>query len=170
MDGDEVITAGIIQIGAFSADDCTRRQKAITKRTQETNGQNVGGGQATLRDQYRPEECRTSPPRIPAPTEYHHRRHLPTYLTLTLTSLCSVSSTRLSTRHHLRLLLSAVLRPVTAGCARRPPLSIDICCQHGTKQQTHRTPLLWSNDGTDRRTPDRYTDPVPHMLAVPITV
>ena len=62
MDGDEVITAGMIQIGAFSADDCTRRQKAITKRTQETNGQNVGGGQATLRDQYRPEECRTSPP------------------------------------------------------------------------------------------------------------
>jgi len=61
MDGDEVITAGMIQIGAFSADDCTRRQKAITKRTQEINGQNVGGGQATLRDQYRPEECRTSP-------------------------------------------------------------------------------------------------------------
>jgi len=51
------------------------------------------------------------------------------------------------------LLLSAVLRPRAAVPlllgAQRPPLSIDISCPHGAQQQTRRTPLLWSNDGTD---------------------
>ena len=39
-------------------------------------------------------------------------------------------------------------------------LSIDMSCPHGAQQQTRRTPLLLSIDGTDRRTegrtPDRY--------------
>jgi len=48
----------------------------------------------------------------------------------------------------------------------------------GAQQQTRRTPLLRSNDGTNRRTdgetdgrtPDRYIDPAPHTVrAVPIT-
>jgi len=37
------------------------------------------------------------------------------------------------------------------------PLSIDISCSHGAQQQTRRTLLLRSNDGTGRRT-DRRTD------------
>jgi len=36
--------------------------------------------------------------------------------------------------------------------ARRAPLSIDISNPNGTQQQTRRTPLLRSNDGTDTRT------------------
>jgi len=42
---------------------------------------------------------------------------------------------------------------------------------HGAQQQTRRTPLPLSNDGTDRRTdgrrtPDLYIDPAAHMQAV----
>jgi len=54
------------------------------------------------------------------------------------------------------LLLSTVLRPHAAAplllSAQRSPLSIDVFCPHGAQQQTHRTPLLWSNDSTDGRT------------------
>jgi len=39
---------------------------------------------------------------------------------------------------------------------------------HGAQQQTSRTPLLLSIDGTDRQTDgltlDRYVDPDPHIL------
>jgi len=35
--------------------------------------------------------------------------------------------------------------------AARPQLSTDISCSHGAHQQTFRTPLLLSIDGTDRR-------------------
>jgi len=53
----------------------------------------------------------------------------------------------------------------------RPPLSTDISSPHGAQQQTRRTPLLLSNDGTDRRTDgrtlDRFIDHAPHtVLAV----
>jgi len=34
---------------------------------------------------------------------------------------------------------------------RRPPVSIDMSCPNGAQQQTRRTPLLRTNDGTDRR-------------------
>jgi len=44
--------------------------------------------------------------------------------------------------------------PLLLG-ARRPPLSIDIFCQHGAQQQTGRTLRLRSNDGTENRTDDR---------------
>jgi len=53
------------------------------------------------------------------------------------------------------LLLSAVLRSRAAalllpGARRcRPALSIDIFCAYGAQQQTRRTPLLRSTDGTD---------------------
>jgi len=40
---------------------------------------------------------------------------------------------------------------------RRRLLSIDISCPRGAQQQTRRTPLLLSNDGTDRRM-DAETD------------
>jgi len=58
---------------------------------------------------------------------------------------------------------------------RRPPLSINISCSHGAQQQSRGTPLLRSNDGTEKRTdgrtPNRYTDYVPHnMRPVPIIV
>jgi len=43
---------------------------------------------------------------------------------------------------------------VLLGTRRLPP-SIDISCPHGAQQQTHRTPLLWSNDGTNRQTDAR---------------
>ena len=67
--------------------------------------------------------------------------------------------TLLSTLH---LLLSAVMRvraaaPLLLG-ARRPPLSIDISCSHGAQQQTRRTPLLRSNDGTVDGRIDAQTD------------
>jgi len=39
--------------------------------------------------------------------------------------------------------------PLLPG-ARRPQLSLDISCPHGAQQQTRLTPLLRSNDGTDR--------------------
>jgi len=49
---------------------------------------------------------------------------------------------------------------------RRPQQSIDISSQ-GAQQQTFRTPLLLSIDGTDRRTDgridDRYIDPAPRQ-------
>jgi len=41
--------------------------------------------------------------------------------------------------------------------AGAPLLSIDISFPHGAQQQTRRTPLLRSNDGTARRT-DGQTD------------
>jgi len=54
--------------------------------------------------------------------------------------------------------------------ARRPPLSIDISCPRGAQQQTRRTPLLLSIDGTDGqtdgRTLDRYIDPAPYAGSV----
>jgi len=36
-----------------------------------------------------------------------------------------------------------------AAAAGRPALSIDIFCAYGAQQQTQRTPLLRSTDGTD---------------------
>jgi len=56
-----------------------------------------------------------------------------------------------------------------AGC---PALSIDIFWAYGTQQQTRRTPLLRSTDGTDwltdrqadGQTPDRFIDPAPHTI------
>ena len=39
----------------------------------------------------------------------------------------------------------------TAGCPT-PPLLIAVSCPYGAQQQTGRTPLLRSNDGTDKRT------------------
>jgi len=55
--------------------------------------------------------------------------------------------------------------PLLLG-ARRPPLSIDISCLHGVQQQTRRTPLLLSNDGTqtDGWTPDRFIDSASHTM------
>jgi len=63
------------------------------------------------------------------------------------------------------LLTAAVNLPLSAFAAERraaAPLllsagqqSIDISCPPGAQQQTRRTPLLWSNDGTDRRTGTR---------------
>jgi len=50
------------------------------------------------------------------------------------------------------LLLSAVLRPRAAtlhAAAGRPELLVDIFCAYSTQQQTRRTPLLRSTDGTD---------------------
>jgi len=46
------------------------------------------------------------------------------------------------------LLLTAVL---LCAVLWRPPLSIDISCPWGTQQQTRRTLLQRSIDGTDRR-------------------
>jgi len=58
------------------------------------------------------------------------------------------------------------LLPSACGTAPAalPQLSIDIdiSCPQGAQQQTRRPPLLLSIDGTDRRIPDRYTDPTPH--------
>jgi len=48
---------------------------------------------------------------------------------------------------------AAERRAAASGCgaaaAGRPALSIDIFCTYGAQQQTHRTPLLRSTDGTD---------------------
>jgi len=44
-----------------------------------------------------------------------------------------------------------------AAAAGRPALSIVIFCAYGAQQQTRRTPLLRSTDGTDVLT-DRRTD------------
>jgi len=56
---------------------------------------------------------------------------------------------------------AVVLQPRTAAPlllgARRPPLSINTSCLHDAQQQTRRTPLLRSNDGTERRTDGRTT-------------
>jgi len=43
-----------------------------------------------------------------------------------------------------------------ARAARHRQASIDITCPQGTQQQTRRTSLLLSIDGTDRRTLDRF--------------
>jgi len=50
----------------------------------------------------------------------------------------------------------------------RPPLSIDISCPHSAQQLTRRTPLLWSSDGTDRRTDGRTPGRFHSMRAVSI--
>jgi len=55
------------------------------------------------------------------------------------------------------LLPSAVPRPRAAAAplllgARLPPLSIDISCVRGAQQQTRRSSVVRSNDGTDGRT------------------
>ena len=48
---------------------------------------------------------------------------------------------------------AAERRAADPGCgataAGRPALSIDIFCAYGAQQQTRRTPLLRSTDGTD---------------------
>ena len=62
---------------------------------------------------------------------------------------------RLSTRHCSHLLPNAVL--LCAVAVWRPSLSIDISCPRGAQQQTRRTLLQRSIDGTDRQT-DRQTD------------
>jgi len=47
-------------------------------------------------------------------------------------------------------------------------LSTDISCPPGAQQQTHCTGVRAAGDGTggqtDRRTPDRYTDPYAHTM------
>jgi len=54
--------------------------------------------------------------------------------------------------------------------ARSAPaaIDVDISCRQGPRQQTRRPPLLLSIDvtgrRTDRRTPNRYIDPVPHTM------
>jgi len=55
------------------------------------------------------------------------------------------------------VLRSRAAAPLLLG-ARRPPLSIDISCPHGAQQQTLRTLLLLSSDGTDRQTDGRTPD------------
>jgi len=44
-----------------------------------------------------------------------------------------------------------VTLPAFAAAERRRLLSVDISCPRGAQQQTRRTPLLLSIDGTDRR-------------------
>jgi len=59
-----------------------------------------------------------------------------------------------------------------AVAAERPSLSIIISCPRGAQQQTHHTPLLRSNDGTDAWTDrqtdggtlDRFIDPATHIM------
>jgi len=67
------------------------------------------------------------------------------------------------------LLLSACRRYRSTASTRRRQLSIDISCPQGAQQQTSRTPLLLSVDGTDGRTPDPiglhiYRYPAPHTM------
>ena len=54
-------------------------------------------------------------------------------------------------------------------CARRPSLSTDISCLPGRQQQTRRTLLQRSIDGTDRRaerrTSYRYIDPAANYVS-----
>jgi len=79
----------------------------------------------------------------------------------TQTSLCTASSTPLSTWHCLYLLLNAVLRP--------------LCCWLPTAADRYLLPERLSaanllhagaavNDGRERRMPDRYIDPAPHTI------
>jgi len=56
--------------------------------------------------------------------------------------------------------------PAFATECDRLQLSLDISCLKSAQQQTTRTMLLPSIGGTDRRTPDRYTDPVRHVGSV----
>jgi len=70
---------------------------------------------------------------------------------------------RLSTRRCPHSLLS------TGACSTAPAaIDVDISCRQGPWQQTRRPPLLLSIDvtdrRTDRRTPNRYIDPVPHTM------
>jgi len=58
-----------------------------------------------------------------------------------------IMQTRLSTWHCPHLLLSAVL-----------------LIDNSDQQQTRRTPLLRSNDGTHRRTDGRYIEPGAHTV------
>jgi len=46
--------------------------------------------------------------------------------------------------------VSRIDRPIAAGAVLQT-LSIDISCSHGAEQQTRGTPLLQSNDRTDRQ-------------------
>jgi len=66
------------------------------------------------------------------------------------------------------LLLNAVLRRLCRW-APAPPLSIDISCSHGAQQQTRRTPLLLSIDGTDRRTDEPFHRPCFAYYAVSVS-
>ena len=88
-------------------------------------------------------------------------------------SLCSASSTRL--KHYIARICcwAPCCGPgCNAAAAGRPALSINIFCAYGAQQQTRRTPLLRSTDGTDwltdrradGRTPDRFIDPAPHIM------
>ena len=70
-----------------------------------------------------------------------------------------------------RLLLSSVLRTRLLFPARTSLATVERClCPHGAQQQTRRTTLLRSNDGTGRRTSDRYLDRAPHPYAGSVTV
>ena len=92
------------------------------------------------------------------------------------TTLCSA----LSTWHCPHLLPCAVLRPSAAAPlllgARRGETGIS--CPPGAQQQTRRTPLLRSNDGTDRQTHARlfhrlcsaYSVQVVPVSTVPVAV
>jgi len=48
-------------------------------------------------------------------------------------------------------------RSIAGRRRQRPQLSIDIFCPQGAQQQTSRTPLLLSIDGTDRQTNGHVT-------------
>ena len=65
----------------------------------------------------------------------------------TLKKVCVQLPTSADNVTLLALLLNAVLQ-----CTRRPPLSIDISCPPGPQQQTRRTLLQRSTDGTNRWT------------------
>jgi len=52
-----------------------------------------------------------------------------------------------------------LLLPLSWCGALQPPMLIDISCPPGPQQQTRRTLLQRSIDGTDGRTPNRYMDP-----------
>jgi len=60
--------------------------------------------------------------------------------------------------------------PAFAAERRRRQPSIDISCPQGAQQQTRRTPLLLSIDGTAGRTDgltlDRFIDPAVHNMQV----
>jgi len=54
--------------------------------------------------------------------------------------------------------------PAFAAAAPAEQQSISIFCPHGARQQTGRTSLLLSIDGTDGRTPDRFIEPAAHSV------
>jgi len=74
-----------------------------------------------------------------------------------LASLCSLFSVVNPAVNMALPAFAAECRAAAPGSAPsllrgHSPLWIDISCQHGTQQQTRRTPLQRSNDGTDGRT------------------